>query len=100
MAFLSGLAIYAVTQRALRASERRWIPGQAGQDHRRRRWRRSRGRRRGVVGVVSGAALPGDTEAVLDLRAVGRGGGPRTVVSPFVGVEACSARRAARSCSR
>ena len=25
MAFLSGLAIYAVTQRALRASERRWM---------------------------------------------------------------------------
>ena len=87
MAFLSGLAIYAVTQRALRASERRWIPGQA---------------RSGttavaagaavavavavVVGVVAGPLLPGDTEAVLDLRAVGRGGGPRTVVSPFVGV--------------
>jgi hypothetical protein len=39
-----------------------------------------------VVGVALAPLLPGDDEAVVDLRTLGRGEGPRTVVSPFVGV--------------
>ena len=37
-------------------------------------------------GVVLGPRLPGSAEPVLDLRELGRGDGPRTVVSPFVGI--------------
>jgi transglutaminase-like putative cysteine protease len=85
--FLAGLAAYAVTQRGLEASRRRWITGED---------------RRGagavllgaaasaivavVIGLVVGPSLPGSDEAVVDLRSIGRSGGPRTVVSPFVGV--------------
>ena len=82
-----GVAIYAITQRALVASEQRWIPG----DDR-------RGTRATVVGAaavaglalvvgaVVGPMLPAGTEPVVDLRELGKGSGPRTVVSPFVSI--------------
>lgn len=84
-----GIAIYAVTQRALTASRWNWperlalrgtgavvasataIVGGAL-----------------VAGLLVGPLLPGDTEAVVDLRSMGRRGGTRTVVSPFVGIRA------------
>ncbi len=85
--FLTAIGFYAVAQRALLISERRWMRGDE---------------LRGTCAVASGAAivvcaalvvgavaapfLPGGTDAVLDLRSVGRSGGARTVVSPFVGV--------------
>ncbi|MBS1837684.1 MAG: hypothetical protein JST64_08300, partial [Actinobacteria bacterium] len=85
--FVAGLSVYALTQRLLHSTERRWASGDE---------------RRGVrsiaasgfvvvgVAVVAGALigphLPGDSAAVLDLRAVGRASSPRTVTSPFVGV--------------
>jgi hypothetical protein len=85
--FALGLAVYAVTQRALVASTARWRHGDA----------RSGVRAVAlgasalavavlVVGVALAPLLPGDDEAVVDLRTLGRGEGPRTVVSPFVGV--------------
>ncbi len=85
--FALGLAVYAVTQRALVASATRWRHGDA----------RSGVRAVAlgasalavavlVVGVALAPLLPGDDEAVVDLRTLGRGEGPRTVVSPFVGV--------------
>ena len=37
-------------------------------------------------GVVLGPRLPGSAEPVVDLRELGKGNGPRTVVSPFVGI--------------
>jgi hypothetical protein len=86
-AFALGLAVYAVTQRALAASATRWRHGDA----------RSGVRAVAlgasalavavlVVGVALAPLLPGDDEAIVDLRTLGRGEGPRTVVSPFVGV--------------
>ena len=87
VAFVSGLAVYAVTERTLRASEARWVGPS------RRRGSRSVGvvaAAIGVCAVVAGAALgpllPGSGDAVIDLRELGKGGGPRTVVSPFVGL--------------
>lgn len=87
LAFLAGMGLYAVTQRALVTSERRWMRGEAV----RGTWAVASGAAVFVVlalgiGVVAGPWLPGDTEAVVDLRSVGREGGARTVVSPFVGV--------------
>jgi transglutaminase-like putative cysteine protease len=86
-AFLAGIGVYAITQRALVTSERRWIRGEAV--------RGTRAIAAGaalavvaalVVGLVVGPWLPGSSEAVVDLRSLGREGGARTVVSPFVGV--------------
>jgi transglutaminase-like putative cysteine protease len=94
VAFGAGVAAYAVTQRALTASQRRWIHGE-----------RDRGTWSvlaagaalalvaGLAGLVVGPRLPGDTEALVDLRALGREGGSRTVVSPFVGVRALLGER-------
>ena len=87
LAFVGGLAVYATTQRALRASERRWIRGETG----RGTWAvTATGGALAVVAVLAGTLvgprLPGDTTAVVDLRDLGQGGGARTVVSPFVGV--------------
>jgi transglutaminase-like putative cysteine protease len=87
LAFLAGMGIYAVTQRALVTSERRWIRGEAV----RGTWAVASGAALAVavalvVGLVAGPWLPGDAEAVVDLRSLGREGGARTVVSPYVGV--------------
>ena len=87
LCFLGGMGVYAVTQRALQASERRWIRGESGRGS----WSVAvAGGLLAIVavlaGVVLGPRLPGDTEAVVDLRSLGQGGGSRTVVSPFVGV--------------
>ncbi|UDY35961.1 transglutaminase family protein [Dermatobacter hominis] len=87
VAFLAGMGIYAVTQRALVTSERRWIRGEAV----RGTWAVASGAALAVavallVGLVAGPWLPGDAEAVVDLRSLGREGGARTVVSPYVGV--------------
>lgn len=85
--FVGGLGIYAVTQRLLVVSERRWVDDDAG------RGTAAVGAAAAVVlavavvaGLVVGPRLPGGTDAVVDLRSLGRGAGPRTVVSPFVGV--------------
>jgi len=85
--FLAGLGVYAVTQRALRSSERNWATGDA--DAGTRALVRVATTTLAValaVGAVAGPWLPGDTDPVVDLRALGRGQGARTVVSPFVGV--------------
>lgn len=87
LAFVAGLAVFAVTQRAWQSTGERWIRGDV---------------RRGVrsvalgatifaalavlVGVVVGPLVPGDDQALVDLRRLGRSDAPRTVVSPFVGV--------------
>ena len=85
--FVAGIAVYAVTQRALQASERRWIRGETGRGS----WAvAGAGAALAVVavlaGVLIGPRLPGSTDAVVDLRSLGHGSGARTVVSPFVGV--------------
>ncbi|MFZ4669191.1 MAG: transglutaminaseTgpA domain-containing protein [Microthrixaceae bacterium] len=87
LAFAAGLGVFAVTQRAWQSSGERWIRGDVG---------------RGVrsialgatvfaafavlVGIVIGPLVPGDDQALVDLRRLGRSEAPRTVVSPFVGV--------------
>ena len=82
-----GVATYAITQRGLAASERRWIPG----DERRgtRATLAGAAAVAGVallVGAIAGPLLPAGTEPVVDLRKLGKGSGPRTVVSPFVSI--------------
>lgn len=85
--FTAGLATYAITQVVRLSLDRRWVDGQS--------WRGARSLAGqaallGVVAVLTGALLgplmPGGTEPVVDLRELGRGNGPRTVVSPFVGI--------------
>jgi len=85
--FLVGLGIYAVTQRALRATEQRWIRSEAGKGA------TAVASAAGglalaalVIGLVVSPLLPDTTDPVLDLRALGRPGDARTVTSPFVGV--------------
>jgi transglutaminase-like putative cysteine protease len=85
--FAVALALYAAAQQALAASERRWVAGRSA-----RGTRAAFAAASGVAlvavlaGLVLGPRLPGSTEPVLDLRRLGQGDGPRTVVSPFVGV--------------
>jgi len=87
VAFVAGLAVYAVTQRVWQASEEPWRPGDAPAGVRALAGSTS-AIAVGVLalGVLVAPFLPGDQEAVVDLRSLGRGEGPRTVVSPFVGV--------------
>lgn len=85
--FALALAVYAAAQQALAATERRWVAGRA-----------ARGARAVFAstltvalvavlgGLVLGPRLPGSAEPVVDLRELGKGNGPRTVVSPFVGI--------------
>lgn len=85
--FALALALYAASQMALGATDRRWVGGRA-----------ARGARAvfastlavALLAVVGGALLgprlPGTAEPVVDLRELGKGNGPRTVVSPFVGI--------------
>lgn len=92
--FALSLAVYAATQQALAASQRRWVAGRA-----------ALGTRAvftatlavGLVAVLGGMALgprlPGGTEPVVDLRDIGKGNGPRTVVSPFVGLRSLLGER-------
>jgi transglutaminase-like putative cysteine protease len=87
--FLGGLVLYAVTERMLHSGGRRWV-GRSG-----RAGRRSIGLTAAAVGLVAlvgglalGPLLPGSTAPVVDLRDLGKGTGPRTVVSPFVGLRA------------
>lgn len=85
--FLLGLAVYVITQRVLRSSERRWITGDVGRGTRALALAALVTAAAALLaGLVLGPLLPGGTEAVLDLRSIGRDGGTRTVVSPFVGV--------------
>jgi transglutaminase-like putative cysteine protease len=92
--FVVGLAIYAAAQRALWAADRRWVAGRAA--------RGTRAVFTGTLavalvavaaGVVVGPWLPGDSDPVVDLRQIGRGDGPRTVVSPFVGIRSLLGER-------
>ena len=85
--FGAGVAVYAITQRALTASEQRWVPGDD--------LRGTRATMAGAAGVavlalvagaIVGPLLPAGTDPVVDLRELGKGGGPRTVVSPFVSI--------------
>lgn len=94
IAFATGLAVYAATQRALAGAGRRWVAGRTVQ---------------GARAVFAGAALvavlavvggllvapllPGDDQPVIDLRELGEGDGPRTVVSPFVGLRSLLGER-------
>lgn len=89
-----GLAVYAVTQQGRSMIDRRWVAGQAA---------------RGATSVSSIAAvtvaatvaaallvaplLPGEGQPVVDLRKLGRGDGPRTAVSPFVGIRSLLGER-------
>lgn len=87
LVFAVALALYAACQLSFAAAERRWVGGRA-----------ARGARAvfastlvvGLLAVVGGALLgprlPGDADPVVDLRELGKGNGPRTVVSPFVGI--------------
>lgn len=85
--FVAGLGVYAVTERTLRASEGRWV------GHSRQRGSRSIGLVAALIGICAliagttlGPLLPGGSEPVVNLRDLGKGGGPRTVISPFVGL--------------
>ncbi|CAB4751203.1 unannotated protein [freshwater metagenome] len=92
--FLAGLLLYTSSQLALRASKTRWdgLP--------------QRSATRSVAcsaliigsgallgGSVLGPLLPGSTEAVINLRKLGKGSEPRTVVSPFVGIRSLLGER-------
>ncbi len=87
LVFAVALVVYAASQQALAASERRWVAGRSA-----RGTRAAFAAASGVAiiavlaGLLVGPRLPGSTEPVLDLRQLGQGDGPRTVVSPFVGV--------------
>ena len=92
--FALSLAVYAATQQALSASQRRWVAGRAALGT------RSVFTTTLVVGLVAvlggmalGPRLPGGAEPVVDLRDIGKGDGPRTVVSPFVGLRALLGER-------
>lgn len=85
--FGGALVLYAVAVQSRAARSRRWVTGH---------------RRRGTTALVAATALVslgalvagaaiapiavGDRDPVVDLRRVGRGAGPRTVVSPFVSI--------------
>ncbi|MFZ4518801.1 MAG: transglutaminase TgpA family protein [Microthrixaceae bacterium] len=94
LAFGAGLGAYAVTQRALTVSGRRWLHGES-----RRGTAVVAGTAAGLVvvallvGVVVGPRLVDDTDPVVDLRSLGSGGAARTVVSPFVGVRSLLGER-------
>lgn len=94
IAFGVGVGIYVLTQRLRSRAMMRWVTGL-----------RSRGlaaEARSAVGLLVGAAaltavawplLPIDDEPVVDLRELGRGTGPRTAVSPFVGIRSMLTER-------
>ncbi len=92
--FASALAVYAVTQQVLSASGHRWVAG-----HGARGTRAVLGAASVVAliavagGLVVGPRLPGSVDPVVDLRDLGRGTGPRTVVSPFVGIRSLLGER-------
>lgn len=94
IAFCAGLGCFALTQRALAATSRRWVGGRTSQG--------ARATLLGgtvvavvaiLVGLVVAPLLPGTTRPVLDLRTLGDGNGPRTVVSPFVGLRSLLGER-------
>ncbi len=85
--FLAGLLVFTVTQLTLRAARTRWD----GSPHR----SATAGFARSAVligslavigGLLLGPAVAGATDPVVNLRQLGRGPEPRTVVSPFVGI--------------
>jgi transglutaminase-like putative cysteine protease len=94
IAFCAGLGCFALTQRALAASSRRWVGGRTAQGA---RATLLGGGVVAVVAVVAGLVvaplLPGTTQPVVDLRTLGDGNGPRTVVSPFVGLRSLLGER-------
>ena len=85
--FGAGVAVYTITQRALTASERRWV---SGDDRRGTRATVAGAAAVAIVALAVGAVmsplLPTSAEPVVDLRDLGKGAGPRTVVSPFVSI--------------
>jgi transglutaminase-like putative cysteine protease len=94
LAFVAGLATYAATQRALSGAGQRWVSGRTVQG--------TRAVLGGAVlvavvavlgGMLVAPLLPGDEQPVLDLRDLGEGDGPRTVVSPFVGLRSLLGER-------
>lgn len=87
LAFAAGLGVFAVTQRAWQSTGERWIRGDVGRGVRSVALGATVFAALAVlVGVVIGPLVPGDDEALVDLRRLGRSEAPRTVVSPFVGV--------------
>ncbi len=92
--FLVGLGTYAVTQRGLSGLNDRWVAGRSGVGA---RAVATSAATVVIVALVAGLAvgprLPGDTDPVVDLRELGRGSAPRTVVSPFVGLRSLLGQR-------
>lgn len=88
-----GVAAYAVSRVRQVAGEQRWID-----HHTRRGVRAFTGRAAAgtavalVVGVAVAPFVP-TSEPPVDLRSLGRGDGPRTVVSPFVGLRSLLGQR-------
>ncbi|MEX0767601.1 MAG: transglutaminaseTgpA domain-containing protein, partial [Microthrixaceae bacterium] len=81
--FIAGLFVYVVTQICLRTARTRWD----GSPHRSATAVVARsavlvGGLSLLGGVLLGPLLPGSTDPVVDLRKLGRGSEPRTVVSP------------------
>ncbi|KLR62627.1 Transglutaminase-like superfamily protein [Actinobacteria bacterium IMCC26207] len=92
--FLAGLLVFTVTQLTLRAARTRWD----GLPHR----SATAGFARSAVligslavigGLLLGPAVAGATDPVVNLRQLGRGPEPRTVVSPFVGIRSLLGER-------
>ncbi len=91
--FGTGLLLYAVTQVGSAAAAQRWVDG-----HERRGVRAFAGRSAvvGALALVAGIAvapLVAVDRPPVDLRELGRGDGPRTVVSPFVGLRSLLGQR-------
>ncbi len=85
--FLAGLLIFTVTQLTLRAARTRWdgLPQRSATAG----FARSAvliGSMAVIGGMLLGPVVAGATDPVVNLRELGRGPEPRTVVSPFVGI--------------
>jgi len=94
MWFLAGLLMYIATQLCLRTARTRWdgAPSRNATAF----VARSAVLIGGLAllgGVLLGPVLPGDSDPVVNLRKLGRGSEPRTVVSPFVGIRSLLGER-------
>ena len=92
-----GSRSFAASQRFLSGHRRRWVGGRRLAGVADPPVSGSRPRALALVAGLRrwGPDCPADADPVIDLRELGRGSGPRTVVSPFVGI-ALAARRAKR----